>query len=477
MSRARRRILAAPAAAIGVALALGAVTAQAFFSAVRSNPANQLATTFVKPLGTVTATAAGTTVSLSWPADTLGDGTATTYTVARDSSPAGGTCAGTLSSTSCQDTSVPSGSHTYTVTPTFRDWTGTAGTATVTVSAATLSLTPTSTTVAATLSGSISGFHAGDALTFKLDGTTTLSGTTPATVPAGGSGSVSVPLPASVTGGSHTVTASDTSGNTASVTITVTPKLTAPASTTTQAISVTVTGFKASDSITIHAGSATGPAASPAFSTPAGSGTATTTVTLPNDLPIGSETLVAVGTAGDQASATTVLGALAVTNGGTANQIDKGDTIAITLVQPLLPGSLCSSLTGSNTLQTKDSMAVVTDGGTGHDTLTLSDTNTTDCSTGFHFGSIDLGSTGWVTGGGSISFGGPGVGNGSAITYSTTTRTLTIVLGKANPTGGAVAGTVTSGPTAIWTPPAATPFVNWSDSQNVTGSLSGAASF
>src|SRR5205807_4471350 len=104
----------------------------------------------------------------------------------------------------------------------------------------------------------------------------------------------------------------------------------------------------------------------------------------------------------------TVLGALVVTNGGTANQVDKGDTIAITLVQPLLPGSLCSSLTGSNTLQTKDSMAVVTDGGTGQDTLTLSDTNTTDCSTGFHFGSIDLGSTGWVTGGGSISFGGPG---------------------------------------------------------------------
>jgi hypothetical protein len=346
----------------------------------------------------------------------------------------------------------------------------------VTVSAATLSLTPTTTTVAATLSGSVSGFHAGDALTFKLDGTTTLSGTSPATVPAGGSGSVSVPLPATVTGGSHTVTASDTSGNSASVTITVTPKLTAPASTTTQAISVTVTGFQASDSITIHAGSATGPAASPAFSTPAGSGTATTTVTLPNDLPIGSETLVAVGTAGDQASATTVLGALVVTNGGgTANQVDKGDTIAITLVQPLLPGSVCSFLTGSNTRQTKDSMVVVTDGGAGHDTLTLVDS--TDCSTGFHFGSIDLGNTGWVTGGGSISFGGPGNGNGSSITYSTTSRTLTMVLGKANPTGGAVAGTVTTGPTATWTPPTATPFVKWSDSQNVTGSLSGAASF
>jgi hypothetical protein len=478
MSRARRRILAAPAAAIGVALALGAVTAQAFFSAVRSNPANQVATTFVNPLGTVTATAAGTTVSLSWPADTLGDGTATTYTVARDSSPAGGTCAGTLATTSCQDTSVPGGGHTYTVTPTFRDWTGTAGTATVTVSAATLSLTPTTTTVAATLSGSISGFHAGDALTFKLDGTSTLSGTSPATVPAGGSGSVSVPLPATVTGGSHTVTASDTSGNSASVTITVTPKLTAPASTTTQAISVTVTGFHASDSVTIHVGSASGPAATPVLTTPAGAGNATGTVTLPNDLPIGSQTLFAVGTggSGDQAQATIVLGSLIITNHGTVNTIDADDTVSIVVPQALLPSSICAGQAGNFTFANDPNVLItVTDGGAANDTMTVSDSA---CAGGLHVGTFDLGSTGWVTGGGSITFGGgPGNGaNSSSFAFSTTsgTSTMTITLAKAHPSGGAVAGTVTTGPTAVYTPSAS---LKYSDSVTVTGSLSGAASF
>jgi hypothetical protein len=478
-SLGRRRLLAAPTAAIAVALAAGLVTAQAFFAAVRTNPGNTLTTTFVNPEGTPTATVTGTTVNLSWPADTLGDGTPTTYTVTRDSGAPGGTCTPPpLSTTSCQDTSVPSGTHTYKVTPTFRDWTGTAGTTTATVSSATLSLSPTTTTVAATLTGSISGFTVGNTLTFKLDGTTTLSGTTPTTVPAGGSGAVTVPLPASVTGGSHTVTASDTSGNSANVTITVTPSLTAPASTTTQSISVTVTGFKASDTVTIHAGSATGPAASPTFSTPAGAGNATATVTLPNDLPIGSQTLFAVGSLGDQASATTVLGALSATNvGGTVNKIDQGDIITITLVQALKPSSVCSSLISGTALRTTSVLVTVTDGGASNDTLTLTDSNTGDCSSGVHFGSINLGSKNWVTGGGSISFGG-GPGNGSNSSAITVTGgTLTIELGKATATGGAVAGTVTGGATATWTPPTSSPFVQWSDNVNVTGSLSGLVSF
>jgi hypothetical protein len=75
----------------------------------------------------------GTNVTVSWPAVTTPGGHAVAgYTVARYSSPTGGTklaagggCAGTVSALSCVEQSVPDGTWYYAVTPVISLWTGT----------------------------------------------------------------------------------------------------------------------------------------------------------------------------------------------------------------------------------------------------------------------------------------------------------------------------------------------------------------
>lgn len=133
--RAPRAIAAMVAAT--VAFTCGAVGVGAFFDSLTSNANNVLTALKVNAEGTVTATAPGTNVNVSWPADTLSDGTtATTFYVLRSGVLAGGTCAGLLSptTTSCIDTSVPAGTYTYSVVPNYSgtansvEWTGTSGT-------------------------------------------------------------------------------------------------------------------------------------------------------------------------------------------------------------------------------------------------------------------------------------------------------------------------------------------------------------
>jgi hypothetical protein len=83
------------------------------------------------PTPTATATDA-TTVGVSWATTTTTGGRALTgYTVARYNAATGGTktpatggCAGTITSTSCTEQSVPGGTWYYTVTPTLSLWTG-----------------------------------------------------------------------------------------------------------------------------------------------------------------------------------------------------------------------------------------------------------------------------------------------------------------------------------------------------------------
>ena len=79
----------------------------------------------------------GSTVSLGWGAVTAPGAGSVSYYVSRDGSAAGGDCPRSslpTSVTSCLDTGVPGGSHSYTVTAVYRSWTATSIAASVTVS-------------------------------------------------------------------------------------------------------------------------------------------------------------------------------------------------------------------------------------------------------------------------------------------------------------------------------------------------------
>jgi hypothetical protein len=164
----------------------------------------------------------GRTVALSWSASTFSNGAALSgYAVARYDatgtvlqSIAAGSCSGVVSTTSCTETNVPSGTWKYAVTPAVGNWRGTTSSlVSVTVAGPSLTLSPAATTVAASLSGSIASFNPGGSLEFRLDDATSgtvLSGTvagtaTPTAVPTGASATVTVALPAATTPGAHTV--------------------------------------------------------------------------------------------------------------------------------------------------------------------------------------------------------------------------------------------------------------------------------
>ena len=145
----------------------------------------------------------------------------------------GSACTGTIAGTSCTETGVPSGTWRYSVTPVNQNWRGaeSSQSTAVTVNAPTLTLTPTTvSSLPATLTGSIANFIPGQTVAFKLDNPTTgtaLTGSiTPTPVPASGSATVSVTIPAGTSAGAHTVYAvgsgSDTAGRAITVALPVT---------------------------------------------------------------------------------------------------------------------------------------------------------------------------------------------------------------------------------------------------------------
>ncbi len=140
----------------------------------------------------------------------------------------GSGCSGTITGLSCTEQAVPGGQWRYTVTPLNNNWRGSesAQSAAVTVAAPSLSLTPTSvSSLPAALSGQIQNFVSGQTVTFRLDNATTgtvLSGSiSPSPVPASGTSSVSVTLPAGTANGAHTIYAIGSAGDIASAAVTV----------------------------------------------------------------------------------------------------------------------------------------------------------------------------------------------------------------------------------------------------------------
>ena len=144
------------------------------------------------------------------------------------------------------------------------------------------------------------------------------------------------------------------------------------------------------------------------------------------------------------------ISSVTLANGGaTQGKLEKNDTITVVFSAQMSVSSICSTWSGDTTNQNLNGNSDVTisvaDGtGATNDSLTVTSATCT-----FRFGSLNLGSNAYVSGG-NATFGGTGT-NKSTIQWAFNTRTLTITL------GGAVGhlGTVNSS-TPVYTPGAIT---------------------
>ena len=165
-------------------------------------------------------------VTLTWSPSALPGGAEVAgYTVRRYSTAGtpqtiGAGCSGTIAATTCTETAVPPGSWRYSVEPRQGNWIGIESALGTAVTVATPSMTLGTTSVnalPATVTGAIANFAPDQTVTFRLDNATTgtvLSGTlSPSTVPANGSATFSVTLPAGTSNGTHRIYAVGSGGD------------------------------------------------------------------------------------------------------------------------------------------------------------------------------------------------------------------------------------------------------------------------
>lgn len=138
-------------------------------------------------------------------------------------------CNGIVTGTSCTEQGVPAGNWRYTVTPVHQNWAGPASSlsAAVTVQAPSLTLNAqtTFTLLPGTIDGSVANYASGQTLTFRLDdpntGTVLSGSSTPATIGASGSATISATIPTGTPNGTHTLYAIGSNGDVSSASITV----------------------------------------------------------------------------------------------------------------------------------------------------------------------------------------------------------------------------------------------------------------
>jgi putative nucleotidyltransferase with HDIG domain len=144
---------------------------------------------------------------------------------------------------------------------------------------------------------------------------------------------------------------------------------------------------------------------------------------------------------------------LSLINGGTmAGRAQKGDQIVLTLSPAPSPGTFCAAWSTTSYPDLDDSGVVVhgTQASSGDDIVTVTDA--TDCNGGFHFGTVDLGQSGYFNS--DVTFGGSMTGCRNAKTIGCSTihwdgkNTLTITLG----TVSSSQSTQTTPSVAVYTP-------------------------
>ena len=241
MARAHspRRWTTRVAVALGVVFgALAAASlAWALFSDASPTETNSFSAGSIGAGQQPTATVLGRDVSLSWGAAS----NAASYNVARSnvspqslSTTEHGSCATSVSATSCTDTGVPENgtlatNWTYADTPQLHNWLGATSpaSATVVVPAPSLSLvTSTFTTAGGSTNATVSNFFDNEGVTYCLDQNTTPCTTelgTGLVALSGGTATDALTIPAGLSVGTHTVYAVGSQGSVPSASITINP--------------------------------------------------------------------------------------------------------------------------------------------------------------------------------------------------------------------------------------------------------------
>jgi hypothetical protein len=201
-------------------------------------------------------------------------------------------------------------------------------------------------------------------------------------------------------------------------------------------------------------------------SIPASGSANVTGITIPAGVTNGTHTLYAIGSQGDVASATFSVNVpiltptlLQLINGGSqTGRIQEDDIVQITYSQPLKVSSVCAGAPDDNQPVSAPGYVRITNnnGTSGHDLLTV---DTPLCPGGLNFGSISLGSSGFVTSTQQFE---------ATISYTPANRRVTVVLGPRT-TGGSQPPRVTQSVTATYTPDPAMTAVN---GQLITGTVS-----
>jgi hypothetical protein len=371
------------------------------------------------------------------------------------------------------------------VTPVQGAWTGTesAQSSSVTVQSPGLSITSstTLTSLPATLNASLTNLVPGQAVTFRLDdqntGTVLTSTLSPTTVPASGSVTATITIPAGVATGSHTVYAIDGQGDVASASITVAHPTVAAA---TIAKSAGGTGgyIKQGGTYYVYAnvsGAGTPPAGVSSLTADVSnvttgqtaavltSGTYTVDgqgynyrsaqLTAKTPLAAGSKSFT-VSLTDISSTKTTTSYSVTVDNttpagsgiqtanvsGGTVGRAEAGDTLTLTYNEQVDPNSLFAGWDGTS----MPVAVVIVDGGsTANDTIQVWDVPHLKQ---VAFGTIDLGRKDYVVGHTYDAFG----STGTASTMVMSGSTITITLGTPDFT----ADTAAASGTMTWTPSA-----------------------
>ncbi len=465
---------AGPAVASAAWSGSGAVTGQAQAATMPSGAAP-------------TVSATGHSVTLSWNAGTLLGQSLNGYTVKRYSAggvaqTVGAGCSGTITAVSCTESAVPAGTWTYTVTPLLDSWLGTESSASsaVTIQAPALSITSatTLTSLPATVSASLTGYTAGQTVSFKLDsatGTTLTATLAPSSVPASGAATATITLPAGTTEGSHTIYAVGSQGDTASADLTVNRPTVASAVIAKSAGGL-AGSIKRGGTYYVYAdvtGSGTPPAGLSSLTTDVSAITTGQTAAV---LSSGSYTvdgqsydyrstlLTAKGTlaAGTDAfslkltdaaaTATTTSYSVTVNNtaphasavqtanvsGGTNGKPEAGDSMTLTYSEAIDPNTVLSGWSGGSQAVV---IEIVDGGASTNDKLDVLNASTL---AQLPLGTVDLGRKDYVSK--TTTFG----ASGTASTMVLSSGTITLTLGTPSSTAGTAAATGT----LVWTPSA-----------------------
>ncbi len=137
-------------------------------------------------------------------------------------------------------------------------------------------------------------------------------------------------------------------------------------------------------------------------------------------------------TASDSVTPSAVTLTDVVLNGTVPGKIQSGDSIVVSFSGPINLDVICTGWTGATLT---DGVVKVTNGGS-DDSISITSAS---CTPNDNFGTIDLGSPGYVTGSGNKLF------SGSTISWSA--NTLTITLGATRSGGGTLGTVFASSPT------------------------------